>query len=75
MLGYHLLGVIEITLRSQDDTRSWSTIKEQVSTHARTTMVLTNDEGIVNHLRVSFIPEPTQRKIYSLLGVKDPSSV
>ena len=72
VLGYHLLSAIELTLRSNDDTRSWSTIKEQVSTHARTTMVLTSDEGIVNHIRVSSVPEPTQRKIYSLLGVRDP---
>ncbi len=35
-------------------------------------MVLTSDEGIVNHIRVSSVPEPTQRKIYSLLGVRDP---
>ncbi|MHB8345498.1 MAG: IS1634 family transposase, partial [Ferrimicrobium sp.] len=54
------------------DTRSWSTIKEQVSPHVRSTLMLTNDEGIVNHIRVSSIPEPTQRQIYSLLGVKDP---
>ncbi|MHB8191457.1 MAG: hypothetical protein ACYDHP_13780 [Ferrimicrobium sp.] len=47
------------------------TIKEQVSPHVRSTLVLTNDEGVVNHIRVSSIPEPTQRKIYSFLGVMD----
>ncbi|MHB8189590.1 MAG: hypothetical protein ACYDHP_04035 [Ferrimicrobium sp.] len=33
--------------------------------------MLTNDQGVVTHLRVSSVPEPTQRQIYALLGVKD----
>jgi Transposase len=72
VLGYHLLSAIELTLRTKGDTRSWSTIKEQVTTHARTTIALTNDQGVINHLRVSSVAEPAHREIYDLLGVRDP---
>ena len=72
VLAYHLLAAIELTLRDQGDTRSWKTIKEQVSHHVRSTLMLTNDQGVVTHLRVSSVPEPTQRDIYALLGVRDP---
>ncbi|WP_298343616.1 IS1634 family transposase [Ferrimicrobium sp.] len=72
VLAYHLLSAIELTLRAQGDTRSWKTIKEQVSPHVRSTLMLTNDQGVVTHLRVSSVPEPAQRDIYALLGVRDP---
>jgi len=72
VLAYHLLSAIELTLRTQGDKRSWQTIKEQVATHVRSTLMLTNDQGVVTHLRVSSVPEPTHREIYALLGVRDP---
>ena len=74
VLAYHLLCAIELTLRQHHDKRRWSTINEQLSTHMRTTMVLTNDKGVVYHLRASGAPEPTHKEIYRLLGVSDPLS-
>ena len=74
VLAYHLLAAIELTLRAKGDTRSWSTVstvKEQVSSHTRSTLMLTNDQGVATHLRVSSVPEPIHRQIYGLLGVKD----
>ncbi len=66
-----MLCAVELTLRSQGDKRRWSTINEELSTHSRTTMVLTNDKGIVYHLRHSSAPEPHHKEIYRLLAVKD----
>ncbi|MHB1904339.1 MAG: hypothetical protein ACYCTG_09600 [Ferrimicrobium sp.] len=34
-----------------------STVKEQVSSHTRSTLMLTNDQGVVTHLRVSSVPD------------------
>lgn len=72
VLAYHLLCAIELTLRQNHDKRRWSTINEQLSTHMRTTMVLTSDKGVVYHLRASGAPEPVHKEIYRLLGVSDP---
>ena len=71
VLAYHILCAIELSLRAQGDKRRWSTINDELSTHMRTTMVLTNDKGIVYHLRHSGAPEPNQKEIYRLLGIKD----
>ena len=72
VLAYHLLATIEHTLAINGDTRRFSTIKDRLMTHTRSTMVLTSDKGEVYHLRVSGQPEPAHREIYRLLGVKDP---
>lgn len=72
VLAYHLLCAVELTLRQNHDKRRWSTINEQLSTHMRTTMVLTSDKGVVYHLRASGAPEPVHKEIYRLLGVSDP---
>jgi hypothetical protein len=72
VLAYHPLSAIEFTLKQHHDKRRWSTINEQLSTHMRTTMVLTSDQGVVYHLRASGVPEPVHKEIYRLLGVTDP---
>ena len=71
VLAYHILCAIELSLRQQGDKRRWSTINEELSTHMRTTMVLSNEKGIVYHLRHSGAPESNQKEIYRLLGIKD----
>ena len=72
VLAYHLLCAIELNLRQNHDKRRWSTVSEELSTHMRTTMVLTSDKGVVYHLRASGAPEPVHKEIYLLLGVTDP---
>ncbi len=72
VLAYHVLCAIELTLRQHHDKRRWSTINEQLSTHIRTTIVLTSDKGVVYHLRAFGAPEPIHKEIYRLLGVSDP---
>jgi transposase len=71
VLAYHLLSQIELTLIQQGHKRRWSTIRDELSTHCRSTMVLTNDKGIVYHLRHSGAPEAGHKEIYRMLGVVD----
>ena len=72
VLGYHLYASIALTLKNQGDTRSVPSILTQVATHQRLTIALRDDKNQVHHLRISSTPDPTQREIYSLLGIKDP---
>jgi transposase len=71
VLSYHLLSAIEHSLRLVGDNRSWSTINETLSTHMRSTLILTDDKDQIHHLRVSSVPEPEHKEIYDALGVKD----
>ncbi len=72
VLAYHLLNTIELNLASKGERVKWSTIKDELSTHMRTTVILTGAGGDIYHTRVSSRPEPRQREIYELLGIKDP---
>lgn len=72
VLAYHLLISIEHQLRETGDHRGWSTIKEQLSTHQRSTIILTDEEEQIHHIRVSGNPETTHNEVYKKLGVKDP---
>ena len=72
VLAYHLLVSIEYTLRQIGDHRTWPTIREQLSTHQRTTVILLDDTNQIYHIRVSGTPEAIHQKIYDLLDVKNP---
>ncbi|WP_019413644.1 transposase [Paenisporosarcina sp. TG20] len=72
VLAYHLLISIEHQLREQGDSRNWSTIKDQLSTHQRTTVIVTDESDHIHHIRISGITEKSHREIYKLLHVKDP---
>jgi transposase len=71
VLAYHLLNTIELSLAGKGERARWSTIKDELSTHIRTTVILTGTDGGIYHTRVSSRPEPGHRKIYNLLGIKD----
>jgi len=72
VLAYHLLVSIEHNLRSCGDSRRWSTIRTQLSTHQRNTVILTDADNKIHHIRVSGMPEKEHLEIYRLLRVKDP---
>ena len=73
VLVYHLLINIERRLREKNDHRKWSTIKNELSTHRRGTIIFTDSDNEINHLRVSGIAESNHKKIYKLLDVKNPT--
>lgn len=72
VLAYHLLMCTEYELRQKGDHRRWSTVKEQLSTHQRNTVILTDEEEQIHHIRVSSKPEKAHKDLYKLLDVTDP---
>jgi len=72
VLAYHLLNTIELALAGRGERARWSTIRDELSTHIRTTVMLKSVDGDIHHIRVSSRPEPGHREIYNLLGIKDP---
>jgi len=72
VLAYHLLISIEHTLKSQGDHREWRTIRSLLSTHQRNTVILTDAEDIIYHIRVSGSPETEHTEIYNRLSVNNP---
>lgn len=72
VLAYHLLITIERNLREKGDCRSWGTLKKQLATHQRITVMLTDAKKRIHHLRLSTTPESIHQEIYRLLNVKDP---
>ena len=72
VLAYHLLILIERELRDKGDHRRWSTIKDVLSTHQRTTVIMTDDNDQIHHIRSSGVPESEHKEIYRILKIKDP---
>jgi transposase len=72
VLAYHLLICIEQKLIERGDHRSWATIRKTLSTHQRSTVVMTAEDGRIYHIRVSGNPESVHQDIYHTLDVKDP---
>lgn len=73
VLAYHLLICIETQLKEQGDIRKWSTIRKVLSTYQRSTVVMTNQEGHIHHIRVSCLQEPAHKDIFRKLNIKDPT--
>lgn len=71
VLAYHLLAVVERQLREHEDTRRWQTICKELGTHQRSTVVVTDDQDRVHHIRVSGKPEAVHRDIYKKLNIAD----
>ncbi len=72
VLAYHLLISIEYQLSRKCDRRSWRTIRQILETHRRNTIIFTDDENVIHHLRQSGQAEPSHAEIYRRLDVKDP---
>jgi len=70
VLAYHLLNFIELQLRKLGDTRRWSTIRAVLSTHQRSTVILTDSLGKIHHIRLSGTPESAHQDIYRKLDIK-----
>lgn len=74
VLAYYLLSDIESRLRTQGDSRSWSTIRSLLSTHSRvTTTGVDPHTGVLHKIRHTLKPEPAHTEIFSSLGVTDPT--
>jgi len=72
VLAYHLLITIENTLRESGDHRSWSTIRETMSTMTRATITCADAEGSVHSIRITSSLESEHRKILDSMKVVNP---
>lgn len=70
VMAYHLLCNIEYKMKQKDDHRQWQSIRSTLSTHQRSTVILTDKEDKIYHIRVSGQPEPEHKEIYEKLGIK-----
>ncbi|MFC2145555.1 hypothetical protein ACFLQQ_04405 [Actinomycetota bacterium] len=57
VLAYHLLNTIELALLEKGEHKRWSTIRDELSTHMGTTVIMTDKDGTIHHIRVSSSPE------------------
>jgi transposase len=67
VLAYHLLVSIEKTLLDQGVHTSWATIRDTLSTHQVSTILLPTDDGNTLRIRKASTPEPEQQEIYRQL--------
>jgi len=72
VLAYHLLNTIELALLKKGEHSSWATIAQELSTHMRTTVIMSDKDGGIHHIRISSRPETGHQGIYDLLCIKDP---
>jgi transposase len=72
VLAYHLLNTIELALADKGEHKRWSTLRAELATHMRTTVIMTDKDGGIHHIRISSSPEPHQKAVYDMLGIKDP---
>ena len=73
VLAYFLLSDIEARLQDKGDTRSWTRVREVLSTHVRQTVTGTDPHTrFLHETRLSSTPEPEQKALYKTLGVKNP---
>ena len=69
VLAYHLLVNIEHRLREAGDNRRWGTVRDLLLTHRRDTLIFTDDQRRVHHIRQTGAPEPAHLDIYRKLAV------
>lgn len=69
VIAYHLLTAIEKTLLDQEVHISWQTIRDMLSTHQISTVVLPTSDGAELHLRQDSVPEPEHVWMYDLLKI------
>jgi Transposase len=69
VMAYHLLATIENIMTQQGDTRTWKTLRENMSTLMRGTVTMRDDEGSTYSIRLSGEPEELHRDIMEKLGV------
>ncbi len=70
ILAYHLLHSIEHTLKENNCTHSWATVKRVVSSHTYSTIILPTVHDTVIHLRKPGMPEPAHQEIYDKLQIQ-----
>jgi len=74
VIAYHILHIIETSLRMHGDHRSWKTIRNILSTHQRLTInyeYKENEKTQHGYIRLCSLPETEHKIIYHRLGLSD----
>jgi transposase len=69
ILAYHLLVAMEKILLDKQVHTSWATVRDILSTHQISTVVLPTNNGSELRIRQASKPEPQHIEIYDLLGI------
>src|SRR6266581_3243524 len=69
VLAYHLLAAIEKRFLDRDIHTSWSTLRQQLSTHQVVTVVLRTMDGKILKIRKATTPELVHKEIYATLRI------
>ena len=72
VLAYHIINVIEFKLRQKGDNRSWSTLREILSTHIAVSINLQAIEAgvkVAKNIRTCTKPEAKHMQIYTALEI------
>ena len=70
VLSYTILKSVLFSLREKGKyTAGWTTIRQKLSNHLRSTTVQTAKSGDVYHTRVTGIPEKDAKEIYDILNI------
>lgn len=70
VLAYSILKSITHQLNQQDCHASWISIKKQIKTHMRATLMFNDASGYRIHVRQTGLPEGKADKIYKMLKIK-----
>ncbi|MCP4354883.1 MAG: IS1634 family transposase [Proteobacteria bacterium] len=70
VFAYSILHSIEYELGQNGMNKSWKTIKQTLSTHQRSTIVLKGENDTMHSIRVTGNPEKDHREIYEKLNIK-----
>jgi transposase len=70
VLAYHLLATIENLMTQKDDTRTWGTLRDLMSTLVRGTVTMRDDQGTTYNIRLSGEPEEEHHDILNKLNVR-----
>jgi transposase len=71
VLAYHILHSIRFALRKKGIHDNWSTIRQKLSCHIRTTTTLKREDSKAIHIRKTSRPESYQKLIYQALGIAE----
>ena len=72
ILAYHMLINIEHRLKTIGENMRWSTLRELLASHQRSTIIWSNKEKETWSKRVSGTPEMRHLQIYGKLGINNP---
>lgn len=70
VLAYHLLVSIEKTLLDRGVHTSWATVRDTLTTHQVSTVVLPVEGEMELRIRAASVPEPAHRELYEKLRIE-----